>query len=260
MLPLPTATLPPATHTNAFLLGREELVLVDPGPADGAEIDRLQAAVEAAAAGGQRVTALWLTHHHRDHLGAVAELSRRLSLPVAAHRATAERLAAGPAPLPIDRLLADGDRVVLAGQPPFPVRVLHTPGHASGHLCFLDEDGRSLLAGDMVSALSTIVVDPPEGDMDDYLSSLGRLIALSPRTLFPAHGPPVKEGVAKLKELLDHRLWREGRILEQWRRGVRTAAELRPLVYDDVPAIAYPLAERQIEAHLVRLSRAGKLG
>jgi len=260
MLPLATATLPPATHTNAYLLGREELVLVDPGTADPAEIERLVAAVGAAAERGQRVTAIWLTHHHRDHVGAVPELRRRLGLRVGAHRATAERLAAGRVPIPVDRLLEDGERIVLGGQPPFPVRVVHTPGHAPGHLCFLDEDGRSLVAGDMVSSLSTIVVDPPEGDMDDYLASLARLIALRPRTLFPAHGPPVRDAVAKLQEFLDHRLWREGRILEAWGKGLRTPSELRPLVYDDVPEQAYPLAERQIEAHLLRLKRAGRIG
>jgi glyoxylase-like metal-dependent hydrolase (beta-lactamase superfamily II) len=260
MLPLQTATLPPATHTNAFLLGREEVVLVDPGTSDAAEIERLAAALGAAAAQGRRATAIWLTHHHRDHVGAVAELSRRLGLPVAAHRATAERLAGAPFRIAVDRLLEDGERVVLQGRPPFPVRVVHTPGHAPGHLCFLDEDGRSLLAGDMVSAVSTIVVDPPEGDMDDYLASLGRLIDLAPRTLLPAHGPPVRDAVGKLRELVDHRLWREGRILEAWQQGARTAAALRPLVYDDVPEPLYPLAERQIEAHLARLRRAGRIG
>lgn len=260
MLPLKTATLPPALHTNAFLLGRRELVLVDPGSGDPAVIDRLEAVARAVEEQGGRVSAIWLTHHHPDHVGGVAALRERLRVPVCAHPATAERLAGAARPVPVDRPLEDGQILVLAGEPPFPVQVVHTPGHARGHLCFLDLEGGSLLAGDMVSALSTIVVDPPEGDMDDYLASLAKLIELAPRTLFPAHGPPVKDAVAKLREFFDHRLWRERRILEEWQRGTRTAAGLRPLVYEEeLPPMAHPLAERQIEAHLARLRRAGRL-
>jgi glyoxylase-like metal-dependent hydrolase (beta-lactamase superfamily II) len=138
------------------------------------------------------------------------------------------------------------------------VRVVHTPGHARGHLCFLDEASGSLLAGDMVAGLGMIVVDPPEGDMDDYLASLEKMIALAPRTLFPGHGPAVLDPPAKLREYITHRLWREERILAAARAG-QTAAEMLPAVYDDVPTAAYPLAERQILAHLERLRRSGRL-
>ncbi len=257
MLPVATATLPPALYTNAYLLGRAERVLVDPGSAQPAVIDRLEAVARALEESGGRVSAIWLTHHHPDHVGGAAALRERLRVPVCAHGATAERLAGA---VPVDRFLEDGQVVVLGGDPPFPLRVVHTPGHARGHLSFLDVDGGSLLAGDMVSTLSTIVVDPPEGDMDDYLASLAKLIALAPRTLFPSHGPPVMDAVAKLQEFLDHRLWREERILAEWNRGTRTAAALRPLVYEeDLPSMAHPLAERQIEAHLLRLRRAGRI-
>jgi len=257
LLPLATATLPPATHTNAFLFGRGERVLVDPGSANREEIERLTAAVQAVQEEGGKVVAIWLTHHHPDHIGGVAALREGLRIPVAAHPDTASRVAA--AGITVDRELHDSQRIVLAGDPPFPVRVIHTPGHARGHLCFLDEDGRSLLAGDMLSAVSTIVVDPPEGDMDDYLDSLQKLIDQHPKTLFPAHGPPVAAALAKLGEFIEHRLWREGKILEAWEEGVRTVDELLPRVYDDVPEIAWPLAKRQIEAHLIRLRRAGKV-
>jgi glyoxylase-like metal-dependent hydrolase (beta-lactamase superfamily II) len=138
--------------------------------------------------------------------------------------------------------------------------VLHTPGHARGHLCFLEESQRSLLCGDMISGVSMIVVDPPEGDMDDYLGSLARLAALRPGTLFPGHGPAIKNGLDKLREYIDHRLWREGRILEAWSAGKRRPAEMLPTVYDDVPQQAWPIAERQILAHMDRLRRQGRLG
>lgn len=257
MLPLPTATLPPASHTNAYLLGTGERVLIDPGTRDGGELERLEATLAAAESQGHRITAIWLTHHHRDHVGGVAKLQRRLGLPVWAHRATAERLGSR---IRVDRQLEDGERITLAGEPPLPVRVIHTPGHAPGHLCFLEEMGGSLIAGDMVSSLSTIVIDPPEGNMDAYLASLQKLAGLGPHTLFPGHGPPIRDGVAALRELIQHRLWREERIRAAWEEGLRQPAELCPRVYDDVPEAAYPLAERQIEAHLQRLRRADKIG
>ena len=164
----------------------------------------------------------------------------------------------------LDGTLADGQQVTLAGQgrpeaPDMLVQVVHTPGHARGHLCFLELGQRSLLAGDMVAGLGTIVVDPPEGDMDDYLASLAKLVALAPHTLFPGHGPAVKNAVPKLREYIEHRLWREGRVLAAWREGRRDPESMLPAVYDDVPREAYPLAARQVLAHLARLRRAGQL-
>lgn len=255
MFPLLTHTLPPAATTNAYLLGLQDAVLVDPGPAAGRELDRLEAALAAARDQlGRRVTAIWLTHHHPDHIGGVERLRAALGVPVLAHPLTAERLASRG--ITIDGELRDGQRIDLGG---FPVLVIHTPGHARGHVCFLEENQRSLLCGDMISGVSMIVVDPPEGDMDDYLGSLEKLASLRPGTLFPGHGPAIKNGVAKLREYIDHRVWREERILAAWNEGKRQPAEMLPDVYDDVPRQAWPLAQRQILAHLERLRRHGRI-
>jgi ribonuclease/clavin/mitogillin len=257
MFPLLTHTLPPAATTNAYLLGTSECVLVDPGASSGQELDRLERALAAAREQlGRHVSAIWLTHHHPDHVGGVERLRASLGVPVLAHPRTAERLAARG--IQADGALEDGRRVVLGGD--YPVLVIHTPGHARGHLCFLEEDQRSLLCGDMVSGVSMIVVDPPEGDMDDYLGSLEKLAALRPHTLFPGHGPVIKNAAAKLREYIDHRLWREDRIFDAWSAGLRRPADMLPTVYDDVPQQAWPLAERQILAHLERLRRLGRIG
>ncbi len=258
LFPLRTATLPPASHTNAFLLGFGEAVLVDPGSGDAGEVERLCRALAAAREAGRRPVAIWLTHHHQDHVGGVEAVRRELGLPVLAHAATAERLAGRG--IAVDGDLVDGQRVALAGEPPLQLRVVHTPGHARGHLCFFDEAGGALVAGDLVAGVGTIVVDPPEGDMDDYLASLRKALALSPTTLFPSHGPAIHHGAAKLREFIDHRLWREERVLAAWQAGARAPRDMLPTVYDDVPREAWPLAERQILAHLERLRRACRLG
>ncbi len=258
LLPLATATLPPASHTHAYLLGNRELVLVDPGCASEDETQKLSAALRAVSTErGKHITAIWVTHHHQDHVGAVETMRALLNVPVCAHAETARRLA--EAGIAVDRELADQQAVVLAGEPPVTLRVLHTPGHARGHLCFYEQRLGSLIAGDMVAGAGTIVIDPPEGNMNDYLASLRKLIELRPATLFPSHGPVIANGTAALEGVLAHRLQREEKIFEAWEAGLRTPAAMLPSVYDDVSPRAYPLAERQILAHLERLRSLGRI-
>jgi len=254
MLPLRTPTLPPATHTNAYLLGRRRLVLVDPGtPLEDERQDLLGAL--AAAAESARLEAIWLTHHHRDHTGAVPAVRDAFGIPVLAHEAARRPLAAQG--IAVDATLDDGQRVDLGDG--FTVRVLHAPGHARGHLAFLVEAHGTVICGDLVSALSTIVIDPPEGDMGDYLASLARLEALAPRLLMPGHGPPIPRAVERLRWYRRHREEREQQVLAAWRAGQRDAAAMVPAIYPDVPPLVRPVAARQVEAHLEHLRRRGLL-
>ena len=256
--PLRTPTLAPATHTNAYVLGTEELVLIDPGASDPNEIEALrQGLADLLKEPGKHFSAIWLTHHHPDHVGGVEAMRRFLDVPVCAHRLTAERLAESS--ISIDRELSDGDRIRLQGDPEVAVEVLHTPGHAGGHVCFFIRRLGALVAGDMVAGIGTIVIDPPDGDMDDYLRSIERLIELNPRYVLPGHGSFGPNGVGKLRVIRDHRLMREAKVLEAWRAGAREPAEMLPTVYADADRRVYPLAARQILAHLERLRKNGRL-
>ncbi len=257
-IPLRTPTLPPATHTSAYLAGFREMVLIDPASPYPDQIEALQRAVRSANVRENGIVkAIWLTHHHPDHVGGVEAMRKALGVPVCAHPLTAERLES--AGIEIDQPLHDGQSVVLEGDPPVTLQALHTPGHARGHLCFYEPASRTLIAGDMVAGHSTIIIDPPEGDMDDYLQSLSRLISLQPKTLLPAHGSMIANAVERLQQLYNHRLRRERQVLEAWKQGLRDPMEILPTVYTDISAREYPLAERQISAHIARLRKLGMI-
>jgi glyoxylase-like metal-dependent hydrolase (beta-lactamase superfamily II)/8-oxo-dGTP pyrophosphatase MutT (NUDIX family) len=248
---LVTPTLPPATHTNCYLLGTGELLIVDPGSPDDAEIDRLVAFLRAVAPEGLRAKAIVLTHHHGDHLGGVERLVELTQLPVWAHERTADRC-----PVPVARTLHDGDVLTLDGPLVMNWKVLHTPGHARGHVTLVDERTRAAVVGDMVAGFGTIVIDPPEGEMAEYLKQLSRLETLPVRTLYPSHGPVIPDGPAKLQEYQAHRAWREAKVFEVIASfGKPTSIEdVVPRAYDDVAAFVWPIAQRNTEAIIEKLA------
>jgi glyoxylase-like metal-dependent hydrolase (beta-lactamase superfamily II)/8-oxo-dGTP pyrophosphatase MutT (NUDIX family) len=254
LVPQRTPTLPPATHTNCYLVGRTRQLIVDPGAADASELDQLYQVIDSLRAEGREPLAIALTHHHHDHVAGVPALARRYALPIWAHPQAAERL--GPAGIRIDRALADGEILDLGG---LELTALHTPGHTRDHLCFLQAASGALLAGDLVSSVSTIVIDPPEGNMASYLESLGGLLHRGVHALYPAHGPVVADGPAKLRAYLEHRLEREEQILAALRRGLSTPRDIVPSVYIGTPESLYPFAERSVQAHLDKLEEEGKV-
>jgi ribonuclease/clavin/mitogillin len=253
MFPLETPTLPPARHTNVYILGNGELLIVDPGAAVVRQYSRLLALVAGLKSEGMRPRAVFLTHHHADHLGGAQAVKERLGIPIWCHARTAERL-----PFAVDQLFEDGQVITLSGLPTMRWRVLHTPGHARGHLCLLDEATRAAVVGDMISSLSTIVIDPPEGDMSDYMAQLARLEALPVTTVYPAHGPAVPDGPAKLREYIHHREQREQWVFSAVKRA-HTLPEIVAQAYSDTPEVLHPIAERSALAVLIKLVREGKV-
>ncbi|MDX2090039.1 MAG: MBL fold metallo-hydrolase [Kofleriaceae bacterium] len=245
VLALRTPTLPPAAHTNVYLVGPEDgrgpVCVVDPGSPYPDQQAVLDSVLEQLP-----ISTVLLTHHHGDHIGGAAALAARWGVPIAAHAATAQRL---EGVVEVTQLIADGETV-------YGVTALHTPGHAEGHLCF--EVRGATLAGDMVAGIGTILIDPSEGDMARYLASLERLLARPPAILLPAHGPPITDGPAKLREYLAHRRMREDRVLASLTDAARPPAALLPVAYRDTPRSLWPLAERSLLAHLAKLVGEGR--
>lgn len=245
LAPNPSLMTGPGTNTYLVWGNYGPSVVIDPGPDDAGH---LRAIAHAAARHGG-LGAILVTHGHRDHDAGAASLRALTGAPV---------LAWGREGVPAtDRPLADGELVNAGGRP---LRALHTPGHRFDHLCFLLEDAGAIFAGDLVAGVGTVVIIPPEGDLADYLASLERLLALPRwRTILPAHGPPVADGPALLREYIAHRLLREHQVLEALAAGLATVPEIVAVIYADVDPALHEMAGRSVLAHLIKLERDGRV-
>jgi glyoxylase-like metal-dependent hydrolase (beta-lactamase superfamily II)/8-oxo-dGTP pyrophosphatase MutT (NUDIX family) len=236
--------------TNTYLLGAgEDLAVIDPGPAIDAHLEAV-----LAAAGG-RIRWILVTHTHLDHSPAAALLKAR----------TGAQLMGMPPPphgnqdrsFQPDRVLSDGEHVDLGD---CALRVIHAPGHASNQLCYLLEEEKLLFTGDHVMQGSTVVINPPDGDMRVYLDSLRRLQAEDIAWFAPGHGFLMDKPQEALERLLIHRLARENKVLNALRgAGTASLETLLPAVYDDVSPRLHPVASRSLLAHLIKLKDEGKL-
>ena len=256
-VPLRTPTKPPATTTNCYVVGTRDFIVVDPGSPYEDEQQVLADFVKELQAEGRRLREIVLTHHHPDHVGGVASLRAQFGgdLPVAAHRLTAAVLEGS---VRVDRFIEDGDLIELEGDPSINLHAMHTPGHTRGHLSFYDERAGALVTGDNVVGVGSVLIDPEEGSVRDYLASLERYRAL-PRlvALFGGHGPAVGSPRAKIEEYVAHRLKRERDILAAVEAGAQTPAEVVARAYTDVPPKMHALAERAVSAHLLKLEEDG---
>jgi glyoxylase-like metal-dependent hydrolase (beta-lactamase superfamily II) len=250
---LRTPTLPPATHTGCYVLGEGRLTVVDPASPWDDEQDRLARALEAAG----EVERIVLTHHHVDHVGGAEALraqlaARGLDVPIVAHPETAARVAGEIA---VDLPLVEGDGLGCGG---VEVRVLHTPGHAPGHVVLHDAAHGTMVAGDMVAGIGTILIDPSEGDLGDYLASLQRMAACSPSVLLPSHGPALPEARTILGFYVAHRHQRSEQIRRALDRlGASTPDALAAVVYPELAPDVRFVGAVQILAHLRWLDRHG---
>lgn len=262
MAPLATVTLPPATTTNAYIVGEARLYVVDPAPTDPRELVRLEDMLDARVAAGARIEGVLLTHHHSDHVGGAAAIARRYGVPVLAHAETLARLDLAAV---TTRALVDGEELALGDAPDgsldWRLTALHTPGHAVGHLCFQESRYGALLAGDLVSTVSTIVIDPADGGhLATYLESLRRVRERGLGVLHPAHGPVASDGAAALTRYIEHRAQRERLLVAALVSDVPIdMVPLLRIVYADLTdERLLPIAARSLRAGLVKLVEEGR--
>ncbi len=243
----PNPSLMTGPGTNTYLFGSEEVAVLDPGPVIDSHLHTIQQIA------GASIRWVLVTHTHPDHSPAAVELAQ----------ATGAELLGRPPPegqhqdmtfIP-DRVLEDGDRLAVAGTQ---IDVIHTPGHASNHICFRHLELNWVFTGDHIIDGSTVVIDPPDGNMKHYLESLAKVKELRPAALAPGHGELIHDPDRAIDWIVDHRLEREAKVVAALKENPGlTSMELVPHVYKDVDKKLYGWAERSLLAHLLKLKDDG---
>jgi glyoxylase-like metal-dependent hydrolase (beta-lactamase superfamily II) len=258
--PLVTRVLAPnpsaytGTGTQTHVVGTTDLAVIDPGPDDDAH----HAALIAVIA-GRPVTAIVITHHHRDHSPGSRRLKAATGAPIIGaapfYLGDGESADASfDADYAPDRVLAEGDNVCGSG---WTLEAIATPGHTSNHLCFALPETGALFSGDHVMGWATSVVSPPDGDMTDYMASLEKLMERADRIYYPGHGEAVERPQRFVRGLLGHRKQREGQIRRLLDAGTGAIPAMVAAMYAGIDRRLFPAAERSVLAHLIDLERRG---
>lgn len=242
----PNPSMMTGPGTNSYLIGDDQVAVIDPGPA----IERHQKLIAESA----QVRWIIASHTHKDHspgAAALAALTGATLVGLAAPSGRQQDRTFLPQWQPAHDDVLDGDA--------FSLRFLHTPGHASNHVCVLHEGLRWLFTGDHIMGGSTVVIDPPDGSMGAYLRSLADLKRLELAAIAPGHGDILDDPRAVIDWLIGHRLGRERKVRDALAANPGcTSAELVPLVYTDVDDRLHRLAERSLLAHLIKLQEDGE--
>jgi glyoxylase-like metal-dependent hydrolase (beta-lactamase superfamily II) len=246
--------------TGVYIIGKGDVAIIDPGPDDDEHIEALLRAVE-----GERVTHILVTHRHMDHSPAAHPLAKRTGAKV--YSSTIQ-----PKPSECDELrleasddhlfqpdinVQDGDRF---SGPGWTIEAVFTPGHTTNHMAYALIEENALFPGDHIMGWSTTVIGPPDGDMTDYFNSLEKVRDRDFTTLWPTHGPPVRDVRPFVQAFIDHRLDREAQILGQLQAGQRRIKDMVSVIYADVDKRLHPAACHSVLAHMIRLVELGRVG
>jgi len=246
----PNASMMTGPGTNTYLFGNEEVAVLDPGPVIKSHIETIQRVA------GAPIRWILVTHTHPDHSPAAIELARTTGAELLGRAAGAGQNQDGT--FVPDRVLEDGDRLVTDE---FVIDAVHTPGHASNHLCYHHRESDWVFTGDHVIDGSTVVINPPDGNMKHYIESLRRLRDLGCKALAPGHGEIIRDPERAIDWIIDHRLERESKVASALAANPGlTTRELVPHVYKDIDKKLYGLAERSLLAHLIKLAEDGAAG
>ena len=243
------------TGTQTYLVGTEDLAVIDPGPDDTAHIEAILRAVD-----GRPIRAIMCTHTHRDHSPAAAPLAERTGAPIVGCAPLRFAGDGGEVEAAFDqdyepnRVLQDGEAMTGTG---WTLTALFTPGHISNHLCFALEETGAVFTGDHVMGWSTSVIVPPDGDMADYVASLHKLYEREDRIYYPAHGPAVEKPRQLVRGTIGHRKAREAQIVKLLGEAAQPIEDLVARMYSGVDKRLWPAAQMSVWAHLIDLERRG---
>ncbi|MGQ0533565.1 MAG: MBL fold metallo-hydrolase [Caulobacteraceae bacterium] len=246
--------------TGVYIVGHGEVAIIDPGPDNVEHIDAIMRAID-----GARVTHILVTHRHMDHSPAAHPLAERTGAKVYASTIPPKpsecdeiRLEAGDDHyFTPDLNVEDGDRF---RGPGWTIEAVFTPGHTANHMAYALIEENALFPGDHIMGWSTTVIGPPDGDMTDYIESLEKVRDRGFETLWPTHGPPVRNAPAFVQAFIDHRREREAQIVAQMQAGKRFIKDIVPVIYADVDKRLHPAARHSVLAHIIRLVELGRVG
>jgi ribonuclease/clavin/mitogillin len=234
--------------TNTYLVGTRNPILIDTGIGVSDYVPLLERYM--AERGWAKPSRVVLTHHHKDHLGGIKDLRTRFpGIPVAKRTHKTDELES------VENI-ADGEVIEGDG---FTLVPIHTPGHASDHLCYYMPEEKALFTGDVVLSGSTSVIPAGDGDLLDYMASLRRLQTYDVRRIYSAHGPVIEDGPGRIAEYIEHRLLRERQILETVGDGVDTIPAMVKRIYAEIPEKLHQMAGQSVESHLKKLAREGRV-
>ena len=234
--------------TNQYVVGKESVVVIDVALSADSNLDGIIEQVEAM--GAKKIEKILITHIHSDHCAGAVALRKRSGAKLGIHRSRKGYLGGE------DFQYGDDDRISFGGGE---LRVLHTPGHESGHCCFYEGGDKVLFSGDNILGYGTAVIHPPDGNMTDYLKSLERLLGFDISLILPGHGPLIGKPEEKIREYIKHRLEREQQVLAVLHAGRETIGDITHLIYADVSAALQRVAEFSVQAHLEKLMREGRV-
>ena len=236
--------------TNTYLIGKDDITLIDPGPNISQHIETI------LDEGRDKIKRILVTHTHKDHSPAAIIISKELNVPMLGRLVDRESEWEDETFIP-DTVLSHGD---LIETKEYSLETIHTPGHASNHLCFYLEKHKCLLTGDHIMDGSTVVIAPPDGDMTEYINSLKLLEDYDIDYFAPGHGNYMEEPSKTIHSIIRHRLSRESKVLRCIEKNQQSNLdELLPLVYNDVSEMLHPIARMSLLAHIIKLEHDGKI-
>ncbi len=258
IFPLPAPPQSFFKNINTTVIGKEEMIIIDPGGGESESTAEMIYWLEHFLKMGSKFSGVYITHEHLDHAQGIEIVSKYFNIPKYASIESARKSL-----IKIERTLKEGQKLVLRDKDfPWTVEVISTPGHVKGHLCYYESSTETLVAGDMISSEGPVVIDPDEnGSMSEYMHSLSKLNQLKIDLLIPGHGVPwfYIPGNIIIEKLIKHRKQREEKILNNIKKGINNFEELLTQSYDDVPKERLILAKQQLKAHLIDLKEKGLL-